>query len=426
MLSDAWIGIDLGTSGCRAVVINAQDNIVAQQHLSFPPSVSTAPASEQNPQQQWQYVKQLLLSLLADLKNFRIRAISVDATSGSILLTDKQGRPLTPLLMYDDARAKQQAEMIGKVAAADSAAHGVSSGLAKLLYLQQQTELPTDYQLMHQADWILFKLGAELGVTDYNNALKTGFDPVQLQWPSWLDTLIDTNCLPRVVSPGTVIGNLIPELQAELRLTYSPELIAGTTDSIAALLATGASKTGEAVTSLGSTLVLKLIADRPVYQPEHGIYSHKLGALWLTGGASNTGGAVLRHFFSDDELSHLSQQIDLNQTPPTYYPLLTAGERFPFNNPQLEPLLSPRPANDAAFLHGLLTAMADIEMQGYHLLTALAGCELKSVRTTGGGAENKIWQCIRQQKLKVPLLELTQTEAAFGTALLAKDKLKNY
>jgi sugar (pentulose or hexulose) kinase len=71
----------------------------------------------------------------------------------------------------------------------------------------------------------------------------------------------------------------------------------GTTDSIAAFLASGANSLGEAVTSLGSTLVLKLLSSQKVDDSNYGIYSHRLGNLWLTGGASNTGGAVLKSFF---------------------------------------------------------------------------------------------------------------------------------
>jgi D-ribulokinase len=71
------------------------------------------------------------------------------------------------------------------------------------------------------------------------------------------------------------------------------------------------------------------------------------------GGASNTGGAVLRHFFSNDELGRLSSSI--NPDMPSgcdFYPLLTPGERFPINDPGLQPRLHPRPADDALFLQG--------------------------------------------------------------------------
>lgn len=69
-----------------------------------------------------------------------------------------------------------------------------------------------------------------------------------------------------------------------------------------------------------------------------------------TGGASNTGGAVLKAHFTDDQLTELSQQIDPEKPSGLdYYPLLKAGERFPINDPYLEPLLTPRPGGVCKF-----------------------------------------------------------------------------
>jgi len=77
------------------------------------------------------------------------------------------------------------------------------------------------------------------------------------------------------------------------------------------------------------------------------------GDGWLVGGASNTGGAVLRKYFTDQQLAALTARIDLSRpTGLDYYPLVTAGERFPVNDPALAPRLEPRPADDAVFLQG--------------------------------------------------------------------------
>jgi sugar (pentulose or hexulose) kinase len=146
-----------------------------------------------------------------------------------------------------------------------------------------------------------------------------------------------------------------------------------------------------------------------------------LGDLWLAGGASNAGGAVLRHFFSEAELALLSRQIEPSQESPLdYYPLLQPGERFPVNNPQLSPKLTPRPDNPAHFLHGLLESLARIEASGYRRLQELGATPVRLVYTAGGGAKNLTWQAIRQGQLGIPVAVSQQAEAAFGTALLAR------
>lgn len=85
---------------------------------------------------------------------------------------------------------------------------------------------------------------------------------------------------------------------------------AGTTDSIAAFLASSANEIGDAVTSLGTTLVIKLLSRHRIDDQSRGIYSHRIGDRWLVGGASNSGGGVLLDFFTIAELQSLSSRID--------------------------------------------------------------------------------------------------------------------
>jgi sugar (pentulose or hexulose) kinase len=195
---------------------------------------------------------------------------------------------------------------------------------------------------------------------------------------------------------------------------------AGTTDSIAAFLAAGACRPGEAVTSLGSTLVLKLLSERPVASARHGVYSHWHGDMWLAGGASNAGGAVLRQHFTDQDLTALSAAID--PTIPSgldYYPLPAAGERFPYNDPAMPPRLEPRPTDRARFLQGMLEGLAHIEAEGYRKLVELGATPPARVLSSGGGAGNTAYRAIRRRLLGVPVEPVAQQEAAYGSARLA-------
>ena len=129
----------------------------------------------------------------------------------------------------------------------------------------------------------------------------------------------------------------------------------------------------------------------------------------------------MEQFFNTEELADLSQQINSHQASNLdYYPLIKPGDRFPINNPNLPPKLSPRPESKVEFLQGLLEGIAKIEAQGYQLLQSLGAHSLKHVYTAGGGAKNATWRVLRQCHLQVPVLISPQTEAAFGTALLAK------
>jgi D-ribulokinase len=326
--------------------------------------------------------------------------------------------------MYGDGGDRRWVERLGSIAPEGHCVHSASSSLVKLLTFQMQPEFEKAQYFLHQADWLAFLLHGQLGISDYHNSLKLGYDPAMEAYPKWFEhpTLsLLKPYLPRVATPGTVIGAVSATIATQLGFPLDCNVCAGTTDSIAAFLASSASQPGEAVTSLGSTLVLKLLSQQRVDRSEYGIYSHRLGDLWLVGGASNAGGAVLAHFFSGEELAALSRRIN-PQIPSTldYYPLLKPGERFPINDPDLPARLTPRPANDVEFLHGLLESLARIEAQGYRLLAECGATPLKRVLTAGGGAKNEVWTRIRQRHLQMEVLRSPQEQAAYGTAQLAK------
>jgi sugar (pentulose or hexulose) kinase len=333
-------------------------------------------------------------------------------------LLDDAGQPMREASLYNDPAPEEALRAVAAAAPAGSAAVGGASPLAKLLAMQSE---PGTARLSHQADWIAARLGAALGISDENNALKTGYDPVRRCWPGWLRDLgIRAALLPEVVEPGTPIGTIDPALAMRFGMPADVVIAAGTTDGCAAFLATGADRVGEAVTSLGSTLTLKQLCDRPIFAPEYGVYSHRLGDRWLAGGASNSGGAALARHFTPDALAALSARIDpALESGLDYYPLPCPGERFPIADADLPPRETPRPADDVRFLHGLLEGIARIEALGYRRLTDLGGPTLGAVRTVGTGARNTAWRGIRRRVLGVDLLPPKSEEAAVGVATLA-------
>lgn len=421
---DGFIGIDLGTSGCRACAINQQGDILAEARTGLPASKMPKPGHvEQTPADWWQATLAVLDQLFAK-RLFTPKAISIDGTSSTLLVCTQQGRPLTPGLMYNDSRAVEPSQQLRHIAPPDSAVHSASSALAKLLYLAAQQAFQPTGRALHQADWIAGMLSGQFGVADENNALKLGYDPVQRRWPDWFAQLADIQpLLPGVVPVGTMLGNLDATLLRRWQCAQPVQIIAGTTDSNAAAIAAGIRQKGDAVTSLGSTLVVKILSDQPLFCAEYGIYSHRLYQHWLLGGASNSGGQVLANYFRPEQITQLSQQIDPQTTTGlNYYPLGRPGERFPLNDPALQPRLSPRPQDDALFLHGLLEGIANIERCGYQLLHELGAPYPQQVISTGGGAQNITWQKMRSRLLKVPVTQVEHAGAAYGSALIAAQK----
>jgi len=412
------IGLDLGTSGVRAVAVDASGKILALGSAKLPATKSNGARREQAPDDWWNGCRTALdeLSLKLDLSG--ARAIAVDATSGTILPVDNHNRPLAPARMYDDADTGELAAKIKSLAPRESAAHGATSPAARAL---EWLQLPRLHCIIHQADWINGCLGATNWQTDENNALKTGYDPVNRCWPDWLRGFgLSPGILPEVVPVGTPIGHVSAQAAIALGIPEGITIAAGTTDGCATFLASGAAEPGEASTALGSTIVLKLLSDRPIFAPELGIYSHRLGDTWLAGGASNCGGKTLLQFFTAEQLAGLESSLDTTKPTGTdYYPLPATGERFPVADAKLTPRLSPRPASDAEFLQGIYEAFARIELAGFTKLGALGGPILRSVRHAGGGSRSAAWMTLRADALGVPQLPAWSEEAAAGAARLA-------
>lgn len=404
------LGIDFGTSGARAIVLDPIGQIQAQSRVAF---------DAQTPEQ-WRSALAALIEQIPLALRRQMGAIAVNGTSSTVLFCDAAGQPLDEALLYCDDRGRDQVDTIRQIAPDQPVVISATSSLAKLLWwLSQERSTPELPYLLHQADWLAFLLHGQLGISDYHNALKLGYDVARLCYPDWLLRLNLPIHLPQVLPPGTAIGPLRSDWVETWQLPPDCLVHAGTTDSIAAFLASGAARPGEAVTSLGSTLVLKLLSHHRVEDAAAGIYSHRLGALWLVGGASNTGGAVLQQFFTPAELQTLSAEIQPDRPSElTYYPLLKPGERFPINDPNLPPCLTPRPDSPVQFLQGLLEGIARIEAQGYRQLQVLGATPLEQVYTAGGGAQNPVWTEIRSRYLQVPVQISPQTEAAYGTARL--------
>ncbi len=363
-----------------------------------------------------------LIAALPPAIRSQLSAIAIDGTSGTVIACNAELTPRHPPLLYNDDRAIDEARLITALAPPGHPAAAVTSGLSKVLWLKQWLGLAGSRIYLNQADWLAGLLTEQPGFADYHNALKMGLDLDTLAWPDWVDHLADTRTLPRPVAPGSRLTTVSRPRSRYLGIHAGCQVHAGTTDSIAAFLAAGVSRSGDAVTSLGSTLVLKLLSDTRVESSEHGVYSHWFGTRWLAGGASNAGGAVLRQFFDDRTLAALSEKIDPSiASQLDYRPLPRAGERFPINDPTLVPRLTPRPADDVAFLHGLLESLARTEARGYGLLRELGATPVGRVETAGGGAQNPAWTSIRQRLLKVPATRAAHTDAAYGAARLARD-----
>lgn len=283
------------------------------------PAAPTATVTEQ-----WGAAMQRLLANTPEGLRPRVERICVSGTSSTVLLYDAEARAVSRQpRMYDFNVVQQCADpawgpralaAIRKGCPIGSAANAATSTLAKVLAWHYEAPVRASERLVHQADYVVHYLSAagdgdgtstRAFTSDWHNALKLGYDVHRLEYPSWLLALLQDELgvssqavaalLPVVSEPGRPVAAVGAWVRDALGFSHPDcQVVAGTTDSIAAFLASGADRPGQAVTSLGSTVAVKLLSERPVEDSARGVYSHRLGDRWLVGGASNVGCAVLR------------------------------------------------------------------------------------------------------------------------------------
>ena len=403
-------GIDLGTSGCRLALVDAAGPI---QQLSCPYPGAFRQAES------WRLGVQQLFVQLQEEQRQQIGAIAIDGTSGTLLACRPTGEPLAAALAYNDA-CPEQAEQARQLVPAGGSAASSSGSVARGLLLLDRLKLQpgSDLLLRHQADWLMGWLLGNWRWGEEGNNLRLGWDLLQNQWTGGIARSSWAGALPQVIPSGQLVGPIGAKAAAELKLPASCQIVSGTTDANAAVLAAEPQE-GDGVAVLGTTLVLKQFAPEPLKGP--GINNHRIAGRWLVGGASNAGGGVLRQFFSEQQLEELSRQIQPEiSTGLNLLPLPQRGERFPVDDPQLEPVLEPRPVSDALYLQALLEGLSTLECQGWQRLEELGAPAVQRVLSVGGGAKNPQWRALRQKLLNKPVLNRSKASPAAAMARLAR------
>ena len=358
-----------------------------------------------------------------------IKAVSVTSTSGTVCDVDSAGDPLGPAVMYNDQRSEPEAAEVNRAGAAISSKLGYkfagSFGLPKMLWLMrhESERFRRARWLLSPTDFIIGRLSGEFGLTDYTNAFKTGYDLLQGRWPSFIEEILGIPLakLPKVVAPGTRVGEITAAASDATRLAVGTPVVAGMTDGCASQVATGAVDVGDWNSTLGTTLVIKGVTRELLRDPLGRVYCHRHpDGHWLPGGASNTGGECIARRFDKVQLAALAAQARaLTPTNLVIYPLTRKGERFPFNHASAEGFIVGEASDTATLYTAHLEGVAYVERMSYEVLANLGAHPSETVYIAGGAAKVDEWTQIRADVLQRTLLVPTVSGGAMGAAVVA-------
>lgn len=423
-----FLGLDIGTQGVRGIICDDRGNIKSESQSHFNEiNISSKPDfKEQNPQNWIDSVISVINNCVLKLNGEKIDGLSLDATSGTILALDKNMEPLTNGIMYNDSRSKVEAETVRMAANEHQKKHGyvfnASYALPKILWIKEnQPEIYDRTSLfIHQSDYIYGFLTGNYRISDYSNALKTGYDLMDESWGNYINNLIDVEKLPEVVSPGTKIGTITQKAAEILGLSVNTPVYAGATDGYASSLAAGLARPGQWATVIGTTMVLKGITNKLITDSQGRIYSHKHPqGWWLPGGASNVGGQYLNQITDKSNFEELNKSVSKSgATGEICYPLITQGERFPFVSANACGFYSGSPEIESHY-RAAMEGVGYTERLSYELLEEL-GCEVANdIFTSGGACKSDEWLQIRANILNKKLAVPESTDAAMGSAMIA-------
>jgi sugar (pentulose or hexulose) kinase len=403
-----YVGLDLGTGGARALAV-AADGAVVGRGVAGWRSHRDGERHEQDPRQWWPAVAAACREALAGIDAARVAAVASCATSGTILLVDDDGEPLTPALMYDDGRAGRQATRLGMPA---------SWSLPKLHWLLEHASVGAGARAAHQADVVTRALTGHGVASDASHALKTGYDAERSRFADAGDV---ASLLPDVVASGTRLGEVCADAATQAGLPPGAAIVAGMTDGCAAQIAAGALRPGDWNCELGTTLVLKGCSRQRIDVPSHGVYSHRSpDGGWLPGGASSSGAGVLPATFPGRDLDDLGERAAAHErTTVLAYPLVSRGERFPFAAPDAEPFMLGSPADEGEHAAALMQGLALVERLCFERLARLGAPADGELTLTGGATRNAAWCQLRADALGRAVRLPEHSESAFGMAILA-------
>lgn len=432
-----FLGIDIGTTGAKAVLLDTDGAVIADAFADYPMHVSGPGRAEQDPDDWWRATVAVSRELVAAAGPESIAGVGLTGQMHGLVLTGADGRPLRRCIMWNDQRTARQCEEItGKIGAerlveltGKPALTGFTAG--KLLWVRDNE--PETYRrtrhVMLPKDYVRFCLTGAVA-TDVADA--SGTNLLDLRQRAWSEEIVSRLAIPQDWLPAVhecqqVVGEVSLAVAAETGLPAGVPVVAGAGDQAAQSLGTGIVDEGTVSVTVGTSGVVFAAANRYRYDREGRVhaYCHAAPERWhLMGVTLAAGGSVrwLRDILggSYEELDAMAAAVPAGSEDLFYLPYLS-GERSPYPDPDARGVffgLSYRHGRGHLFrsvLEGVAFSLKDC-------LDMLCEFELscRRIRVSGGGSRSALWRQIMADVFDADIVGVNVAQGAcYGAALLA-------
>ena len=402
-----YIGIDLGTSGVKVILLGEQGQLLASHGEPLPISRSHPLWSEQDPEAWWQATDRAMLALAQQHSLHSVKAIGLTGQMHGATLLDKQHRVLRPAILWNDGRSFAQCQELEQRVphSRDITGNLMMPGFTapKLLWVREH-----EPQIFRQIDKVLLPkdylrwcITGEFA-SDMSDAAGTMWLDVAKR--SWSDILLNacgltTEQMPALFEGNQITGQVSHPLAKRWGMAPVP-VVAGGGDNAAGAMGVGVYQAGQAMLSLGTSGVYFAVSDGFLSNPTRAVHSfcHALPQTWhlmsvmLSAASCLDWACQLTNVNSVATLLHNVEQAPPSEAPLWFLPYLS-GERTPHNNPNAKGAFwgftHQHGPNDLAraVLEGVGFALAD----GMDVLHA-SGLQPSAITLIGGGARSPFWR----------------------------------
>jgi len=436
-----YLGLDIGTSGVKAVVVDEKDRTLAEATAPLEVSRPRPLWAEQDPEDWWRAVSITLDALAAQAPTAMaaVKAIGLSGQMLGVTLLDKADKAIRPALLWNDGRASAECADLEQRFPdfANTVGCRAMPGFSapKLLWLarHEPDALARTRRVLLAKDYVRLCLAGEAASDRADSSATLLMDTRAGDWHEAIVATcgIDRARLPRLVESAEVAGRVRRDLAARWHLPKATPVVGGGGDNMCAGIGVGAVRTGDAYIGLGTSGVYCLANDRFVPARGGGMHTHRHAvaglyaqhAVVLSAGESLVwagrllGASDIGALIGEAEAANL-----LPEDTPVFTPYL-AGERTPHDDPRLTATLSglthgtTAPAVVQAVMEGVALALAD----GHDALTG-SGATIGSVVLTGGGARSHLWARLIAAAIDQPVAVQAGAQAgpAIGAARLAR------
>ncbi|MFZ7159465.1 xylulokinase [Avibacterium gallinarum] len=401
-----YIGIDLGTSGVKVVLLDEDQHILATSHKELSISRPHALWSEQDPEAWWQATHQAMLNLAKQQNLKTVKAIGLTGQMHGATLLDKTDHILRPAILWNDGRSAAECTELEELVPQSRQITGnlMMPGFTapKLKWVQKNE--PHLFEQIHKVllpkDYLRLKMTGEYA-SDMSDASGTMWlDVEKRQWDNTIleATGLNLDKMPNLFEGNQITGYLRQEIAQQWGMNSVP-VVAGGGDNAAGAIGIGLYQAGQAMLSLGTSGVYFVVTDRFTANPQKAVHSfcHALPERWhLMSVILSAASAIdwIKNIIGNNDISQLFQQMahctTLSQA--LFLPYLS-GERTPHNDPYATGVFWGLSHNDSnitlakAVLEGVSFALAD----GIDVLHE-TGARAESISLIGGGTKSAYWR----------------------------------